>query len=51
MYVMKIKLLPPLRYPKEQSLRTNSFQPYTKAMGLTFQGLYDVSGSSLAFVV
>lgn len=51
MCVMKIKLLPPPRFPEEQSERTNSFQPYTKAMWLTFQGLYDVSGSSLAFVV
>lgn len=51
MCAMKIKLLPPPSFPKEQSVRANSFQPYTKAIGLTFQGLYDVSGSSLAFVV
>lgn len=32
-------------------LRTSSFQRYRKAMGLTFKGLYDVTGSSLAFAV
>lgn len=51
MCVMKIKLLPPSRFSEEQSVRTISFRHYTKAMWLTFKGLYDVTGSSLAFGV